>query len=537
MALDQNLLQNDACLALQDTGWIVLGPKVKIIPSGKLAVGDTNLPNTPYPISIETIPLCEMDFCNPLTYAGLGPDINTCADSLSLQGAIVYPGQKLEWSTGDSTLSLKVPVGQQPKTISIKISGICGTFEDTIQIVPSQATAVSFNQPDSLLNCKPILLNPQASVWQNPVWQTPKGIVSNQTSLLADTSGYYIIQNGEVNCERRDSVYVTIRPTSQPRLNLSDTIRSCLPVSLQASANQWATVLWSTPQGNVSGQTSLLANLSGKYRVQNEQLGCAKADSVFVLIRSPFSVSIQSIQDSIFTCKPVSLQSVASKRLGFQWLFPAGSSNQNQILASQTGWFIAQNDTGNCRNQDSIFVSFKDTASVDFILQAGGRTLLKLDTLVLAGQLPISLNAITQAQATLFRWYLDGILQAGNAFTQTFNLPDEGIYSMKLLTTSSDSCLAKAEKEFRLRKQNLPPIEIPSMVTQNKDNKNDFFEMVGLSFFPQNQLEIFNRWGQKVFSASPYQNNWPENDTLEGTYFYRLVAGGKQFNGWVQVLK
>jgi hypothetical protein len=35
---------------------------------------------------------------------------------------------------------------------------------------------------------------------------------------------------------------------------------------------------------------------------------------------------------------------------------------------------------------------------------------------------------------------------------------------------------------------------------------------------------VFNRWGQKVFEAVPYLNNWVPVKEAEGTYFYILQS-------------
>jgi gliding motility-associated-like protein len=54
----------------------------------------------------------------------------------------------------------------------------------------------------------------------------------------------------------------------------------------------------------------------------------------------------------------------------------------------------------------------------------------------------------------------------------------------------------------------------------------------GILNFPGNTFEIFNRWGDKVFEATPYKNTWDGRaafgvmlggDELPiGTYFYIL---------------
>lgn len=71
--------------------------------------------------------------------------------------------------------------------------------------------------------------------------------------------------------------------------------------------------------------------------------------------------------------------------------------------------------------------------------------------------------------------------------------------------------------------------QIPSGITPNGDGVNDeFFITPGLEFvYPENSLIIFNRWGDVVYDASPYLNDWRGtnengNDLPAGTYYYIL---------------
>ena len=57
-----------------------------------------------------------------------------------------------------------------------------------------------------------------------------------------------------------------------------------------------------------------------------------------------------------------------------------------------------------------------------------------------------------------------------------------------------------------------------------KDGLNDFLIFDDLSNYPNNNLYIYNRWGNVVFSAAPYKNDWDGSrrgkPLPEGTYYY-----------------
>ncbi|HFC00685.1 MAG TPA: gliding motility-associated C-terminal domain-containing protein, partial [Phaeodactylibacter sp.] len=58
----------------------------------------------------------------------------------------------------------------------------------------------------------------------------------------------------------------------------------------------------------------------------------------------------------------------------------------------------------------------------------------------------------------------------------------------------------------------------------NGDRVNDFFHIEGVENYPDNELNIFNRWGNEVYYAEGYLNNWDGTwngkDLPDGTYFY-----------------
>ena len=86
---------------------------------------------------------------------------------------------------------------------------------------------------------------------------------------------------------------------------------------------------------------------------------------------------------------------------------------------------------------------------------------------------------------------------------------------------------------------------IPEGFSPNGDEINDFFVIRGIERFPDNTFVVFNRWGEKIFEASPYHNTWDGKATMGlrigdgelpvGTYFYvlNLGDGSKVFKGTI----
>lgn len=84
---------------------------------------------------------------------------------------------------------------------------------------------------------------------------------------------------------------------------------------------------------------------------------------------------------------------------------------------------------------------------------------------------------------------------------------------------------------------------------KSKENKRVFFiECIGK--FPNNYLQVFNRWGTEVFEMKGYDNSWEGTSTGAetmgavrklpiGTYYYTLDLGDGEStkNGWLYITK
>ncbi|QMU31274.1 T9SS type B sorting domain-containing protein [Adhaeribacter radiodurans] len=80
---------------------------------------------------------------------------------------------------------------------------------------------------------------------------------------------------------------------------------------------------------------------------------------------------------------------------------------------------------------------------------------------------------------------------------------------------------------------------IPNIITPNGDGRNDFFTIRYIELYPDNQITIYNRWGQPVWQKDRYDNSWSAADLTIGTYYYTLLLRktGKQIKGWIEVVR
>lgn len=104
-------------------------------------------------------------------------------------------------------------------------------------------------------------------------------------------------------------------------------------------------------------------------------------------------------------------------------------------------------------------------------------------------------------------------LQAGTNITQGFQQPN-------IITPGDNPCDGDNDPKCL--------IDIPTGITVNGDGVNDLWILDGLNFFPDNEVFITNRWGEQVFDAAPYNNDWGGQyngkDLPQGTYYYLLIV-------------
>jgi gliding motility-associated-like protein len=98
------------------------------------------------------------------------------------------------------------------------------------------------------------------------------------------------------------------------------------------------------------------------------------------------------------------------------------------------------------------------------------------------------------------------------------DFPNEpGTYPVVLVITSTTGCVDTVYSVVTVVRQGV--IEMPNVFSPNGDGHNDRFtplEPRGASGL----LEIYNRWGQLVFSTRALTQGWPGSDVPDGTYYY-----------------
>jgi gliding motility-associated-like protein len=96
-----------------------------------------------------------------------------------------------------------------------------------------------------------------------------------------------------------------------------------------------------------------------------------------------------------------------------------------------------------------------------------------------------------------------------------------GTYAIKV--TDANNC--EKEMAFALVDDKCSDVVIPDVITPNSDGINDTWLLEGLQFYPASTVQIFDKWGDRVYDKLTYYNEWygqNKNGNLlpDGTYYY-----------------
>lgn len=99
---------------------------------------------------------------------------------------------------------------------------------------------------------------------------------------------------------------------------------------------------------------------------------------------------------------------------------------------------------------------------------------------------------------------------------------------------------------------NCPFFDLPNAFTPNGDGQNELFTPRGYCFIDRVEFEVFNRWGQRVFTTNDPELNWDGRNTEgqelnDGTYYYvcrvfeqrleGIVESGEPLKGYIELVR
>ncbi len=326
---------------------------------------------------------------------------------------------------------------------------------------------------------------------------------------LAVTQGDYILIPA---CSRVLSEILTVSQVAIPVAGASSNGPVCEGATLLLKANDASVYAWTGPLNFSSSQpapeiNNVSINYNGKFYLKIVSAeGCVNTDSTNVTILPGPVVNAGNDAD---ICEGESVQlSGSSSVSNYEWQ-PAQNLSNNLILnpvASPviTTLYILSSDNGACKKSDSVTVRVNITP----VANAGP------DKVIIQGD-AVTLNGSSNITSAPILWKPYVAISSTSELTPTVSPTVSTTYILKLTSTtgcgtSEDSTLVKV----------FARLFIPNAFTPNNDGINDTWKIETLGAYPSAVLNIYNRYGQTIFSNNRKSIQW------DGKYKGRLQPVG-----------
>jgi gliding motility-associated-like protein/uncharacterized repeat protein (TIGR01451 family) len=166
--------------------------------------------------------------------------------------------------------------------------------------------------------------------------------------------------------------------------------------------------------------------------------------------------------------------------------------------------------------------------------------------------LPLELDYVSIASTTVgtatydvnsrtITWLVGNVAAYGKAVLTLqvkANMHGTIVNSASVSSAESDGNLANNQSSDS---KQIDGLYIPNVFTPNNDGRNDTFIIPNLNFYPDNEITIFNRWGNVVYRTKYYKSDWAAPGLNEGTYFYILKVNSNSksdiYKGYVTLLR
>jgi len=240
--------------------------------------------------------------------------------------------------------------------------------------------------------------------------------------------------------------------------------------------------------------------------------GCIESTAVH--LQGRYTVIADAGRDTAI-CPGTSVQLHGSGGQSYQWE-PAGLLDDPAVIdplaspLTNTN-FILTVTSGICYDKDTVIVMVYPIHGLD-----AGR-----DTVIPEG-CSITLTATGEGFTEYF-WYPSEGLDATTGRSVVASPVRDMTYFAEAITT--EGCLEKDSINIVLIRE----IFIPSGFTPNGDGKNDTWHFGYTEYYPDMTVEVFDRWGHRVFYSRGYDSSKEWDGTFQGkalasgTYYYVII--------------
>jgi len=351
--------------------------------------------------------------------------------------------------------------------------------------------------------------------WQKDGKALPGATFSTLSSVTE--AGVYVVKAANVVTRCVSSDTVTVRLNVRPSATVVASSREICQgdsLRLQANAGSNLTYIWyqaQTPQASPISSVNLVTN-AGLYSVEvsDRTTGCSRRSDTL-------RVSIKPLPLVVFDSLPA-ICGQANAKLSLS-AAPAGGTfsgkgiNGNTFDALQAGL-----------GSHPVIYTYKApngctaTKTQTLRVTSAPRAFLGNKKVIVRGDSVQIRSSVTEGAT--YEWSPPlGLSDPTTA--QPIAAPKQTT-TYRLRVSTAGGCFSESEIVVEV----LPPVKIPNGFTPNGDGTNDTWEIENSAAYADCEVNIFNRWGNKVFSSKGYDKDWGgqfNNEALPAATYYYVI--------------
>jgi len=359
------------------------------------------------------------------------------------------------------------------------------------------------------------------------LWQT--GETSQSISVHPTISQNYTCEVTGL-CDFKQILETTVSIIPLPVVGIlnGDSLQICSGDSMVLSATGAANFQWINGPNQASW--TIFTATDEVYTVFGDLDGCENQDSILINVQESPDLEISLSENLSEQCEDSPLTISASGASTIVWTLPDGNNvNSAQLFIPQVQ--ETHNGTYQLLGSDDFGCIAVDSFQLHVLPPPDASIVLNDSVLCLNEDITLFTTA-----TNVCAWFGPN---GQNSNTTNLHLNDltleaSGWYTLQV--TDTNGCVGW-DSIYLLIENSTDCFFIPELVTPNLDGFNDTWHILGLDPNQTHSLEIFNRWGNLIFTQKNFQNNWDcrsnhglaldeKNEPVPcGTYFYILTKG------------
>jgi gliding motility-associated-like protein len=431
------------------------------------------------------------------------------------------------WSTSATTPTIVAGSAGTYSVITQDANGCLDTASTNVI-----ASNINVNITGDSILCPGEITTLTASGGSTYTWNTS----ANTNAINVNTPGTYFVSSTNANgCADADTVVVG---SSSINVSVSGDSVLCAGEVSTLVATGGVTYTWS-----VGGSTNaVLVNSPGTYFVSSTNAaGCTDADTL-VVTNSIFNPGLTG--DTV-VCPGENVDLMASGGGNYLWNNLSTNAHLITPIINTTLYSVTITNTDGCSG------TLSTTVYVYTDLQSPPLLLADADTT--AHNTPITLP-VTGNDSIIGGFFILVDPVNGTASivgNDIVYVPDIGFsgFDTLIYVSCDPTCTSLCDTALVIIKVNSQALNFPEFISPNGDNSNDTWYVGDLSAFPDNELTIMNRWGDALYHAQPYNNEWNGQSNMgipamiqgvtDGTYFFIFIKypGDEPVKGFIEIRK